>query len=226
MQEKRPRQIIVDNSDETGVLRQMGALFADELREDAERPDAPAAIKRDWFTVADWLGHTSGPLTAEQAKSVEEAWIAYWAMGVAPSGKLQDQFDHYSTELAGRRGTTPPKAVLDVFDRMLATDEEIRTKRSADTRREAQAFQRAAQALKGRPLREGARPEGGPSLRQAMFGTVVWGVAVFVYAWLFDPFDEGGWDRLDDEQFNKLFVICILPLVAFLLLKIYRKWVH
>jgi hypothetical protein len=62
-------------------------------------------------------------------------------MGVAPSITLQPIFDQFSEEMRSTGGplTQPPVEVKDVFDGLMASDEEISEKRARDTHQYAAA---------------------------------------------------------------------------------------
>lgn len=220
----RRHEIVIEGTSVAAGLRGMGIYFVEQLQEDAEDSNGPADMKRDWFILAAWLGHSGGQLTKEQKQKIAEAWTAYLAIGLAPSHTLQKNFDHFAAEVAGEIASKPPTEIMNVFDRMLASDEEIKTKRESDLREERRNFQRAFHGVRVTPA--GVTFKGDRVWRKVAFGTVVWTVAVFLYAWLFDPFDEGGWDNLDDEHFNRMIVISLLPVLAFMLFKAYRRWVR
>lgn len=220
----RRHEILIEGTSVGAGLRGMGQYFVDQLKEDGERPDVPAEVKREWFTLAAWLGHAGGELTKEQKQKVAGAWTAYLVIGVAPSKSLQQNFDFFAAEVAGQESSKPPKEIMDVFDRMLASDHEIRIKRESDLRVERKNLKQVFEGVRVTPARGISTDD--REWRKVAFVTAAWTAAVFLYAWLFDPFDQGGWDNLEDEDLNRLIVISLLPLSALLMFKAYRKWVR
>ena len=220
-----PRKpILIDLDPDAPALGWMGAYFIDQLQRDSQLPQAPPAMKRDWFTVANWLGITSGELDEDRKQKINDAWSAYIEIGVAPCARLQPIFDEASQENREGKGARPPKEVLDVFDRLLATDEEIRSKRAMDLRIEGQRLQQAFKHL-GKP-KAPLRRDSSRVLRKMAFFSLLWMAGVFLYAWLFDPLDVGGWEELESEHFNRLWVISLLPPIAATLFAAYRKGVQ
>ena len=219
------RTILV-SGDPSDFHRQSGLIFLDDLRSDASRADAPDAVKRDWAVIAAWIEHTSGNLTSAQAKKLEAAWTAYLAIGLAPSAALQDIFTSCADELAGSdKRDRAPAEVMDVFDRLLATDEEIRAKRAADLARTEDQFRPLLNKFPGH-RRVGWWRRQSPLARTWIFGTVVWATVVLVAALFFDPFDVGGWDRMNDEEFIRLLLIITAPAGAGAVYYIYQRWVR
>lgn len=216
------RELLIDGTTTVDAMRATGPFFIEELKDDAEAPDSPPALKRDWFTVADWLDHKGGPLTLDQRLQITEAWIAYLSIGVAPSLTLQALFDRMSEDLAGETTIRPPTAVLDVFDRLLATDDEIKIKRASDLRGERKKIQEVFQATVAKqPQQISARRR---RMRKIVFISAIWAFSVYLYAWLFDPLGVGGWEYLEQEHFHRLLVIALLPPLAILVFGIYRRW--
>ncbi|MDP3907490.1 hypothetical protein [Novosphingobium sp.] len=219
-----PRELLIEGTTTADAMRATGPFFIEQLKEDAEAVDGPPGLKRDWFTVADWLDHKGGPISLDQRLQITEAWIAYISIGVAPSLALQALFDSIAKDLAGEVATRPPAAILDVFDRLLATDDEIKIKRASDLRKERrklqEAFQGAAFKQPNRFAQKGSR------VRKIIFFSAVWALVVHLYAWLFDPLGVGGWEELEQEHFHRLLVISLLPALALLVFGAYRKWVR
>src|SRR3546814_3971671 len=107
-------------------------MFLSELRADGSSTDAPEGMRKDWTIVAEWLEHTAGDLTSQQFEKLEKAWIAYLAIGLAPSVELQSAFQHYSEQFPDQnKADRAPTAVMNVFDRLLATDAQIKLKRTS-----------------------------------------------------------------------------------------------
>lgn len=123
-----------------------GQFFVLTLKKISEDPGlAPDhGLKSDWRVIEEWLGCADRNLNEIDLDKIARAWKAYIAIGLAPSEKLQDSFDHQS-HLYKKQGYSferdrAPRAVMDVFDRLLATDEEIATKQKSTIEEETINF--------------------------------------------------------------------------------------
>lgn len=126
------RNVIAAGPDSDFIV-DSGALFISELKADAGRTNAPMSLKKDWGVIEAWLQCEGRPLTRGDYEKIGNAWRAYIALGVAPSAQLNSVFLDYSIQ-ATRDGVStaqdrPPSEVMDVFDRLLATDEDIARER-------------------------------------------------------------------------------------------------
>mgnify|MGYP001208117059 CR=1 FL=1 len=120
------------------VLHESGHLFLEVLRQVATAEDAPEALRQDWQTVLEWLGVPEGSAIGtaqhEQWARGFEAWLME---GKAPSLALQSVFDRFRAWLTRiyrtLRGLDVQLSdeVRRVFDRLLATDQEIETAEAA-----------------------------------------------------------------------------------------------
>lgn len=114
-----------------------GKHFVATLCTLARAPGAPKELIANWRVLEKWLGCANRPLSDNDLDTVGRAWRVYNAIGVAPSIKLQDSFSFYQKNLHNIVDTTgsdrAPSEVMAVFDRMLATDDEIAIKRKLDT---------------------------------------------------------------------------------------------
>ena len=112
---------------EDHIMIQSGLIWTNELRENASEEGSPSSLKSDWLTIASWIGWDEGDLTGAQNAKIKEAWTAYFLRGVAPSLNLTKSFKLISEELSSRKQDiiSPPPEVFDVFDRLMATDEQI-----------------------------------------------------------------------------------------------------
>lgn len=124
------------------LLHELSHQWLEELRHDAELPDAPEQLKADWQTVQDWFkanGHaiTDGMIPTEAHELWARGGERYLMEGKSPSSALARLFETfrgwllnvYRTVDALRAPITPE--IRQVFDRLLATDEEI-TQRTAE----------------------------------------------------------------------------------------------
>ena len=95
---------------------------------------ASQRLKENWSTIDKWLGLDGSEMGQTDLARVAKAMKAYFAIGIAPSNKLQPVFDELSREYKSEgydfKPDTPPVSVLNSFDGILATDEEIKVKRA------------------------------------------------------------------------------------------------
>ena len=118
------------------LLHELSHQWLEELRFDANLPDAPDQLKADWQTVQEWFkanGHeiTDGVIPTEAHELWARGGERYLMEGKSPSSALARLFETfrswllnvYRTVDALRAPITPE--IREVFDRLLATDEEI-----------------------------------------------------------------------------------------------------
>jgi hypothetical protein len=139
-----------------------GAFFIKLLRDLALKPGASIGIRNDWRTISTWLGRGEEELTSADYERIGQAWRSYINRGVAPSVALEKPFQELARTKQGVRGgrdEVPPE-VYQVFDRLMASDEEIREKRNYGP---------------ARPTRSKADSvEGSWRMRLAATGMLVW----------------------------------------------------
>ena len=99
--------------------------------------EANDEIKKDWQVLEMWLGCTGRELTSADDLKIGNAWQAWMGMGVAPSQELQPAFDMMKAkvDVAFVETNRPPRQVMNVFNRMLATEEVIATKFEQNARK-------------------------------------------------------------------------------------------
>jgi hypothetical protein len=118
------------------MLHEVSHLWLEELKADAADPSAPDQIKRDWQLVLDWFkanGHEvrNGIIPVGAHEMWARGGERYFREGNAPSVGLKRAFetfrswlvDLYKTVRSLNSPITPE--IRGVFDRLLATDEEI-----------------------------------------------------------------------------------------------------
>lgn len=124
------------------LLHELSHQYLEELRSDAESPDAPAQLVQDWETVKAWFAANGHPIV-DGIIPVEahEMWARgnerYLMEGKAPSAALARVFETlrgwmrsvYEKVEALRSPITPE--IREVFDRLYATDEEIQATRES-----------------------------------------------------------------------------------------------
>ena len=122
---------------EASAFVDAGVFYVKTLADMASKPNASVAVQTDWVVIQSWLGAQGSPLTPEELDRFRVGWKAYIAQGVAPSLKLQRTFETISRALRVSdpdcHQHKPPIVVMDAFDRLLASDAEIRDKRLRDS---------------------------------------------------------------------------------------------
>lgn len=130
------------------LLHESAHRWLFELQDDAAMPDAPAQIKEDLAKALNYLGLESaeqldirrfekGTPEYERAVEANEKWArsgeAYLKEGKAPSTELRSTFARFKAWLVaiydalkqGRLDVTLTDEIRGVFDRLLATDQQI-----------------------------------------------------------------------------------------------------
>jgi hypothetical protein len=216
------RPFLVGRS-EAETYKLMGTRFVLELMDDAAVEGCPSEISKAWQTIASWINWSGGELSPEQTQMISEGWIAYLAIGLAPSIKLQSNFDNMAECLKDQSYALPPKKIMDVFDTLLASDVEISEKRLADYAAERKELEKIFKDLTVK--RKNWWRDQHPMVRKWAFITLIWMIIVLSYFHIFDPFDVGGWNGLSDEEFNRVITVACLPIFGGLVYKAYLKWV-
>ena len=203
---------------ESDLFVDSGIASIHELRMDSQHQNAPPLLVHDWKVIEEWLGCFGRVLSNDDNDKIGKAWRAYLAIGLAPSEKSQPIFTDLSNQYRkdGRPNQldTPPKKVLDVFDRLLASDDEIKKKRRLDLSSERMKLELILSRL-GKPKRGvnwwRRRSRG---FRIWAFGSVVWVVFVLLFVIVFDPFSNGAWRYMDGGEYLKMFFVMAIPLLV------------
>ncbi|HEV7443196.1 MAG TPA: hypothetical protein VGO18_11420 [Steroidobacteraceae bacterium] len=213
-----------------------GVLFVDTLRREASEKGINTRLVHDWRTIADWLNSDGSALTPAQSQRVLNAWRAYVAIGMAPSFKLQEAFDtlgrRYLQQYPDCKGDKAPTNVMDVFDRLIATDSEIAEKRVSDLAAERARFGPIIEALaaSNSTLRPGLQRGWWRRLsfesRQWLYGCSIWALGVLGYYWVFDPYERRTWANYGDEELTKMVVKMALPALVWILKAGYGRFVR
>lgn len=105
----------------------------------ASDPNASAYIRNEYATIRKYLGAEDGkPITREQHEKFARSFEAYLMEGKAPSPELQSIFSRFKTWLYNIYKTLTAldvklnRDIREVFDRMLASDEEIAIMRESN----------------------------------------------------------------------------------------------
>jgi len=127
---------LLEDADLSTFLHELGHTWLEELRADAQRDGASEQARADWETIRAWLG--VGPDEAIPVDAHEQ-WArgteAYFMEGNAPSIALREIFQKFKAWMQSvYKSLTELDVKLNddiraVFDRLIATDEEIETAR-------------------------------------------------------------------------------------------------
>lgn len=129
------------NADLSTFLHESGHVFLELLTDLAQRPDATAQAKADFAAVLKWFGiedpasvkrNAQGwSFTRKQHEKWADGFLVYLREGKAPSAELKASFKRFSDWLkaiyktVAQLGVEVSPEIRGVFDRLLATDEEI-----------------------------------------------------------------------------------------------------
>jgi hypothetical protein len=141
---KRIYDVVLNpNADLSTFLHESAHIFLDMMGELALRPDAPTRLRSDWAATLKYLGAKNAddlkPSTDtknDPARLRHEKWATtferYLSEGKAPSPKLEGAFRRYRRWMVSAYGDAskvPGGEINDdirsIFDRLLATDQEI-----------------------------------------------------------------------------------------------------
>ncbi|HET7396853.1 MAG TPA: hypothetical protein VFK12_10495 [Gammaproteobacteria bacterium] len=224
-----PDTMTITIGEYSDFMSDSGAFFIDVFRREAAAPNAPEALRNDWEILENWLGCAGRPLSTEDNTRISAAWRSYLAIGVAPSRNLQPQFDlfheQYTKSGVDIEASKPPSEVMDVFDRLLATDAEIRKKKKEDWDAERKKLEPLLKGL-GAKKNVGWWRRKSKAFRLWAFVSLIWAVGVVLFVAVFDPFHNGSWNYMDDDEFLEMFTVMALPVFAGVLFRIYKKFVE
>lgn len=123
---------LTDKANLSTFLHETGHFYLEVMGDLAARADVPDQVKQDYQTVLDWFGvkDRSG-VKVDQHEQFARGFEAYLREGKAPSTALQSAFSRFKAWLtqiyrdASRLNVQLNDDVRRVFDRLLATDDEI-----------------------------------------------------------------------------------------------------
>ena len=125
---------LFDQADFSTFVHESGHVFLEDLRMLATMEDAPEQVISDWEEVKKWTGYQEGA-DADTNRNAHEKFAqgfeVYVRDGSAPTQALQRAFRQFAQWLTriyqkvSMLGGKPPKAIRDVMDRMLATEQDI-----------------------------------------------------------------------------------------------------
>ncbi len=118
--------------DASTVMHEAGHIFLRDLERMASATDAPAALARDWAITREYLGLAEGEALTEDAhEKFARSFEKYLSEGHSPSFELTRVFHNFRTWLTSmynyvrNLGVELTPEIRGVFDRMLATDEQL-----------------------------------------------------------------------------------------------------
>lgn len=125
-------------ADLSTYLHENGHIFLEMMRDLSARADSPEALRSDWQTTLDWLGVKSGEdIKTEHHEKWARGFERYLMEGKAPSAELASAFERFKIWLtniyrqAANLNVEIDENIRGVFDRLLATDEEIERQKLA-----------------------------------------------------------------------------------------------
>jgi len=122
---------LFEGKDLSTLLHETGHFFLETQKLLVNVANAPDDLKADWQTTLDWLGSKDGNFTREQHEEFARGFEAYLREGNAPSPALIGVFERFKQWLTNiykdfkELGVNVSDEMRGVFDRMLATDEQI-----------------------------------------------------------------------------------------------------
>jgi len=103
----------------------IGLFFVEALRDMSLTTNAPKTIRDEWEILEWWIGCAGRPLNENDKEKIRRGWKAYVAYSAAPTKHLNESFDHLSGITKAEESDLPPKAVVEVFGRMLGSSSRI-----------------------------------------------------------------------------------------------------
>lgn len=123
---------LTDKANLSTFLHETGHFYLEVMGDLAARTDVPEQVKQDYQTILDWFGVTDrSGIKVDQHEQFARGFEAYLREGKAPSAALQSAFSRFKAWLtqiyrdASRLNVQLNDEVRRVFDRLLATDDEI-----------------------------------------------------------------------------------------------------
>lgn len=164
---------LLENADLSTFLHETGHFFLEVTADLAAQPDAPAAVRADMETLLKWFGvadlSTWNNMTLDEQRPHHEKFAAsfeqYLFEGKAPNRELRPLFQRFRSWLTNvykslvdfmrSHDTQLSPEVRGVFDRLLATDQQIaEAERDAGMLPDPEATGEAIDRLQARSLRD------------------------------------------------------------------------
>jgi hypothetical protein len=128
------RVVLRPNADLSTFLHESAHIFLDMFQQLAERPDTPARVREDFEATRKWMGLKEGErIQEEHHEKWADTFEGYLKNGKAPTSALRRVFYRFRLWLSaiyrGLSGISKTQhlspEIQGVFDRLLATDEEL-----------------------------------------------------------------------------------------------------
>lgn len=146
---------LFEHANKSSVIHEVGHHFLENLKHFASQPDAPQRIKDMWTTARqEFAIGEDGEISTASHEMNARSFERYLGEGVAPSAGLRAVFAQFKTwmlEIYGNLqnlGVNINPEIRGLFDKMLATDQEIADARELDVPRAYVPEARAAEAEK------------------------------------------------------------------------------
>ena len=154
----------LQNADKTSVVHELGHHFLENLRYYAGRPQASERTKAMWGTAKrEFAIGDEGEIPRASHETMAKSWERYLGDGEAPTPALKAVFEQFKAwmleiynDLKNIIGAKMNPEVKDLFDRMLATDQEIADARELNVPR---AYVEVAKATEARKIVPGFKAE-------------------------------------------------------------------
>lgn len=128
---------LLKDADASTFIHELSHYYFEILGTLAGQEGAPDRIKADYESLLKWLGaESTESLTVRQKEHLADGFLEYMTEGKAPSTELQGVFSRFKTWLKAiyltfkNADVQLTDEVRQIFDRWLATDEEIETARN------------------------------------------------------------------------------------------------
>ena len=120
------------NANKSTIVHELSHSWLEEMKADAARPDAPAQIKADWEIIRrEFAIGEDGNISTASHEQFARTGERYLGEGVAPSIGLRAVFERFKAWMLeiydnlANLGVEINHEVRGLFDRLLATDQEI-----------------------------------------------------------------------------------------------------
>lgn len=213
------RTSTVDGSIETPPL-DMALHMVHVLADMYKDPNQSPAVRKDTEDLYRWLGQDVGVLTPTSTEKFRTAYLAYLSIGVSPNFSSQPLFDmiHALPEVKERIKLKPPTEIMDIFDRMIATDEEISKKRSHDYSIERKKIEKTFGLLKNKPKTVDQVKEKFESFSEKtkifLVVTVCWFLWVIIRTSTYFELLGHDFDQWDEDMFLQNFLVVPVVLIV------------
>lgn len=145
-----------EKADQSSILHELGHHFLEDLKHFAIRPGAPARVVQMWDTARrEFAIGESGDISTAAHELMAKSFERYLADGVAPTPALKGMFEQFKSwmlqvykDIRNIVGVRINPGVKGLFDRMLATEEEITAARELNVPRAYVAEAKATEARK------------------------------------------------------------------------------